>query len=67
MQAPNIAEQAKTVDMLLSHIENLNVVKDDYSDDGALVFDGEGIDGPCVGYIEPDGRVTWTVNGGLHG
>lgn len=62
----NTTEQAKTVDMLLSHIENLNVVRDEYSHDGALVFDGDGVDGPCVGYIEPDGKVSWLCNGGLH-
>lgn len=62
----NTEEQAKTVEYLLSHVDNLNVVRDEYSDDGALCFDGDGVDGPCIGYIEPDGKVNWMVDGGFH-
>lgn len=61
----NIDEQAKTVDMLLSHVENLSVNRNDEFDDGALVFEGDGVDGPCVGYVEVDGSVTWIANGGF--
>lgn len=56
-------EQRKTYEMLLSRIDNLVVVEDEYSDDGALVFEGDGVDGPSVGYIEPDGKVCWMCCG----
>jgi len=65
-KAKRVQAQAETVDMLLSYIDNLNVVEDEYSTDGALVFDGDGVDGPCVGYINPDGTVSWMANGGFH-
>lgn len=58
----NIAEQAKTIDCLLSMVDNLTVVPDECND-GALVFEGDGIEGPCIGYIEPDGKVSWLVQG----
>ena len=55
-------EQSETVCMLLDTVENLTVTKSEY-DDGALVFEGQGIDGPVLGWIELDGHVAWICGG----
>jgi len=54
--------QKETFDYLLSYCDNLKVAVNE-EDNGALVFEGNGQDGPCIGYIELDGKVTWIVGG----
>lgn len=56
-EIPGNAKQRATVELLMSRIEVNEVVPDEYSD--ALVFDGTSVDGPAVGYIEPNGEVSW--------
>ena len=53
-------EQRETIDMLHSRVDDLQLALDE---DGSIVFDGEGQDGPSVGHIELDGKVTWLVCG----
>lgn len=60
--------QRETIEMLLSEIDCLEVAAvEDMAyraqDAGVLVFDGQGVDGPSVGYIELDGKVTWIAGG----
>jgi hypothetical protein len=62
-------KQQETVQMLQSIIDNLEVIVDEYSPsfedicngetDSWLVFEGEGVDGPNVGYIKPNGEISW--------
>jgi hypothetical protein len=53
--------QRETIEMLQSETDNLEVEPDTQSND--LVFSGDGIDGPVVGYINPQGNVSWLVGG----
>lgn len=55
----DIDAQLDTLHMLFSVYENLSVSRDEYIDNGTLVFSAEGEDGPTVGYIEIDGTVSW--------
>jgi len=55
------AEQKETFEILLSICEVQTLAFVD--DEKAIVFEGEGQDGPCVGYIEIDGKVSWIVAG----
>jgi hypothetical protein len=61
--------QAETVEMLASEVDNLEVARlADQAlglpeDGDTLVFEGEGVDGPAVGHIDPDGRVFWICGG----
>lgn len=56
--------QRETVEMLqsCSMVEILDMA---FLDDGegAVVFEGDGVDGPACGYIELDGKVTWIAGG----
>lgn len=62
-------EQTETVEMLTSLVDNLEVApwseyhRPTQGDDGWFVFEGEGQDGPAVGYIKPDGEVSWICGG----
>lgn len=60
MKEPN-AEQNKTLDMLRSEIDNLEWVGGDHADE--IVFQGDGVDGPSMGYIDLDGKVDWICGG----
>ena len=53
--------QRETIEMLQSETDNLEVEADTQSND--LVFSADGVDGPVVGYINPQGRVSWLVGG----
>ena len=57
--------QEQTVDMLTSYVEDLEVapLAEDDDPEPVLVFEGQGQDGPSVGYIEVDGQVTWICQG----
>lgn len=55
-------EQKETVEMLSSQLDNLQVIGP--AANGECVFEGEGVDGPSVGYIRKDGKIDWLVNGG---
>jgi len=62
MELPETAtpKQVETVGNLHSIIEDLEVEQDiDFPMD--LIFAGQGQDGPCLGYIKPDGTVSWLV------
>jgi len=55
--------QRETLDMLVSDYEidvESGLARES---DGAVVFEGDGVDGPCCGYIELDGKVTWIAGG----
>jgi hypothetical protein len=54
--------QAETLAVLASVVEIKEIAKDDM-DEGAVVFDGDGVDGPALGYVETDGACTWIVGG----
>lgn len=60
----NIESQVESVVMLLENAPQASIYKDDESNDGSLIFEFEGIDGPSLGYIEADGSFTWIVEGG---
>jgi len=57
--------QRETLDMLLSEIDGIEVAPDELPSGptGVFVFEGQGVDGPCCGYIELDGKVTWIAGG----
>lgn len=55
-------QQKKTLEMLASRIDNIEVVED--ADlPGELAFAGDGVDGLEVGNIAPDGKISWIVGG----
>jgi hypothetical protein len=59
-------EQLITVEMLASEIDDLEVMNDpsEFPDEeNWLVFDGQGQDGPAVGYIKPNGEISWICQG----
>lgn len=62
-------EQKETFEMLLSQIDNLEVQWDymltekGVENTKTIVFSGDGQDGPSVGYIEIDGKVSWLCAG----
>lgn len=51
--------QKETYIMLLSEVDNLEVADCGEDDPGVFVFEGWRVDGPTVGYIEKNGKVTW--------
>lgn len=53
-------EQYRTYEGLCSLVDNLQIAQND-QDGGAIVFEGDGADGPALGYIETDGTVSWIV------
>lgn len=54
--------QRQTYEMLLSEYDCLEWGISP-EDDGAIVFEGVGVDGPVIGYIETDGKVLWLSGG----
>lgn len=54
------AAQVATLDKLTSYIDDLSSWEDD-RDGGAVVFEGDAPDGPAMGYVEPDGEITWVA------
>lgn len=56
------SKQIESIGMLHSTVENLDYEIDSGHPMGSiLIFTGEGQDGPCAGYIAPDGTVDWIV------
>lgn len=56
------SSQAETIQLLTGMMDRIKIAKDDL-DGGAVVFEGDGQDGPCIGYVETTGVVTWIVQG----
>jgi hypothetical protein len=56
MTDPKTPQQLKTIEDLTSKLDNLETTHDF---DDALIFSGESADGPCVGSIDPDGKIYW--------
>jgi len=64
METPSWAnqDQKDTIEMIVSYVEDILFGKENKFDN-AIVFEGEGIDGPAIGYIEIGGEVTWICGG----
>ena len=60
MTDPKTPQQVKTIEDLISQLDNFETTHDF---DGALLFSGESVDGPSVGSIDPDGSIYWIVGG----
>lgn len=56
-------KQIETVGMLSSTIEDIEVALDSDSSEfpNEFFFMGQGSDGPCSGWIRPNGTVDWLV------
>lgn len=66
VEAKCTTKQIEAIGMLHSIVDNLDYELDSNHIPNSyhvtdLVFTGEGQDGPCSGYIKPDGTVDWLV------
>lgn len=59
------AAQHSTLEMLLSSydVKTVSIMPEMEERPAPLVFEGDGVDGPCCGYIEVAGGVTWIAGG----
>jgi hypothetical protein len=56
-------KQRETIELLQSQIDDMEICESEYAEDKELVFEGAGVDGPAIGYIEFNGKVTWVAGG----
>lgn len=60
---PYSHKQKEVIQLLESQIDDLEIESSEYAEDKELIFSGDGIDGPALGYIEFNGNVTWICGG----